>query len=433
MSLVLTALLLVALNGVFVAIEFSLVKLRPTRISTIAKNHGWRGYILAVVHTQLDIYLSACQLGITLASLALGWIGEPAFASLLEAILSWWSIDENIPQLVTTVCAFSAITFLHIVLGEQAPKYLAIRRSEWIAIWSSIPLYIFYWIMYPAIWLLNVSATGILRIAGLDHVNYENNYSDEELKVILRTNSPSALNQDELQIAAHTLDFSDLAVSELMRPISEVIGLYQSRTVEENLGTIYKNRYSRYPYFARDGETVLGIIHLKDLFLVQQRKKYVEEFTSYLRPAQYVAPNTPALDLFRRFRKGAPHFAIVGKKNSRAEGFITLDDMLGALVGCIRDEFRKNQNDWVRLDDNTLIGKGSFTIFSLERELGITIEKENVDSVGGLIMWKLGDLPCEGQKIEFEYFSIVVKKMHGPRIMLVKVYPYKQDHIVKIS
>ncbi len=424
--LVLAAVLLVVLNGFFVAVEFGLVKLRQTRISTIVKTYGWRGCILATVHNHLEAYLSACQFGITLSSLALGWIGEPAFYRIFVYAFSLLNITSaELSHIVSIICAFSTITFLHIVLGEQAPKSLAIRRPEWVSVWSAIPLYIFYWIMYPAIWVLNISATGVLRLSGLDsgHV-YETHYSGEELKLILRGSHHSEkLNKDELQIAAHTLDFSDLAVSELMRPISEVTGLYQNRTIEDNLETVYNNRYSRYPYFARDGEAVLGIIHLKDLFLVQQKEKTIEDFMVHLRPVQYVAPNTPALDLFRRFRKGAPHFAIVGKKNSRAEGFITLDDMLGALVGCIRDEFRKNQNDWVRLDDNTLIGKGSLPIFSLERELGIEIEKENADSVGGLIMWELGDVPHEGQKIEFDRFDIVVKKMNGPRIMLVRVYP----------
>lgn len=424
--LLMAALLLVALNGFFVAVEFGLVKLRQTRIRALVKLYGWRGRILATVHANLDAYLSACQLGITLASLALGWIGEPAFARLLEPLFE--QMDINSPELkhiISIAFAFSTITFLHIVVGEQAPKSLAIRRPEWVSIWSAIPLYIFYWMMYPAIWLLNVSATGILRLTGLDSGHgHETHYSPEELKLILRGNRTSEkLNQDELHIAAHTLDFSDLEVSELMRPIGEVTGLYQNRSVEQNLETIYHSRYSRYPYFARDGEAVLGIIHLKDLFLAQQHEKPIDDLRDYLRPAQYVAPNTPALELFRRFRKGAPHFAIVGQKNSRAEGFITLDDMLGALVGVIRDEFRQTQNDWVRLDDNTLIGKGSLPIFSLERELGIEIENENVDSVGGLIMWKLGDVPHEGQKVEFAQFDTVVKKMHGPRIMLVRIYP----------
>ncbi|MBL8251108.1 MAG: HlyC/CorC family transporter, partial [Candidatus Competibacter sp.] len=408
-SVVIAALLLVALNGFFVAAEFGLVKLRQTRLSALAKHYGWRGRILTAVHGHLDAYLSACQLGITLASLALGWIGEPAFARLLEPVFD--RLDVTSPELmhaVSIVFAFSLITFLHIVVGEQAPKSLAIRRPEQVSLWIAIPLYLFYWAMYPAIWLLNASATGVLRLVGLDGAHgHETHYSAEELKLILRGSRPSEhMSRDELRVVAHTLDFSDLEVSELMRPIGEVVGLHQSRTLAQNLETICHSRYSRYPYFAKDGETVLGIIHLKDLFLAEQHGKPVEELSEYLRPAHHVAPNTPAVDLFRRFRKGAPHFAIVGQKSERAEGFITLDDMLGALVGGIRDEFRQSQNDWTRLDDETLIGKGSLPIFSLERELGIEIENENVDSIGGLVMWKLGDVPHEGQKIEFDQFDV---------------------------
>ena len=425
-GLVVAALLLVALNGFFVAAEFALVKLRQTRLQAIAKSYGWRGRIVATVHDHLDAYLSACQLGITLASLALGWIGEPAFARLLEPLFEWLSVTS--PELIHTVSiifAFSAITFLHIVVGEQAPKSLAIRRPEQVSLWIAIPLYLFYWVMYPAIWLLNASATGVLRLAGLDSAQgHESHYSADELKLILRDSNPSErMSRDELRVVAHTLDFSDLEVSELMRPIGEVVGLHQGRTLAQNLETIYHSRYSRYPYFAKDGETVLGIIHLKDLFLAEQHGKPVDTLSDYLRQAHYIAPTMPAFELFRRFRKGAPHFAIVGQKGSKADGFITLDDMLGALVGGIRDEFRQSQNDWTRLDDDTLIGKGSLPIFSLERELGIEIENESVDSIGGLIMWKLGDVPHEGQKIEFEHFDVVVKKMSGPRIMLVRVYP----------
>ena len=423
---VVAALLLVALNGFFVAVEFGLVKLRQTRIRAIVKIYGLRGRILSTVHSRLDAYLSACQLGITLASLALGWIGEPAFARLLTPVFGWLDITSpELMHIISIVFAFSAITFLHIVVGEQAPKSLAIRRPEKVSIWAAIPLYAFYWVMYPAIWLLNVSATGVLRLAGLDGGHgHETNYSAEEIKLIVRGSHPTEkLNQDELQVMAYTLDFSDLEVSELMRPISEVTGLYQARSLGQNLETIYHSRFSRYPYFERDGETALGIIHLKDLFLAQQQGKSIGNLNDYLRPVQYVAPNTPAVELFRRFRKGAPHFAIVGQKGGRAEGFITLDDMLGALVGGIRDEFRQNQNDWIRLDDDTFMGKGSLPIFTLERVLGIEIENENVDSVGGLVMWKLGDVPHEGQKVEFDQFDVVVKKMNGPRIMLVRVYP----------
>jgi CBS domain containing-hemolysin-like protein len=193
--------------------------------------------------------------------------------------------------------------------------------------------------------------------------------------------------------------------------------------VQENLQTVHQSRFSRYPYFDNDGETVLGVIHLKDLFFAQQHGKALADLSAYLRPAQYVSPDLPALEMLRRFRRGAPHFAIVGHKKSKPQGFITLDNLLGALVGEIRDEFRQSYNDWTRLDDGSLIGKGSLPIFTLERALGIDVEDEQVESVGGLIMSKLGDLPEEGQKIEFEQFDVVVKKMSGPRIVLIRVYP----------
>jgi CBS domain containing-hemolysin-like protein len=191
---------------------------------------------------------------------------------------------------------------------------------------------------------------------------------------------------------------------------------------------VVRNRFSRYPYFDANGEDVLGVIHLKDLFFAQQAGKKITDLTGFLRPVETMSARTPAQTMFRRFRDGAPHFALIGEKGKRPVGFITLDNLLGAMVGEIRDEFRLNENDWLRQPDGTLIGKASLPIFSLERILGRDIDNETlgldeVESVGGLIMVKLGDIPKQGQKIEFPYFDIVVKKMNGPRIVLVKVIP----------
>jgi CBS domain containing-hemolysin-like protein len=427
--LVIAALFLVALNGFFVAAEFGLVKLRQTRIRAIAKTQGLRGRILAIVHHQLDAYLSACQLGITLASLGLGWIGEPAFASLLQPVFGWVGIIS--PELIHGISfffAFFLISFLHIVIGELAPKTVAIRNPEVIGLWCALPLYGFYRAMYPAIWVLNASANWILRKAGLGGVHgHDAQYSADELKLILRgSHAGEKFNREEWKVLAQSLDFSELEVSDLMRPINEITALHQARSLQENLQTIYRHRFSRYPYFDQSGINVLGVIHLKDLFIAQQEGKSIDSLSAYLRPVEYVSPRMAALELFRRFRTGAPHFAIIGKKGSKPEGFITLDNLLGAMVGEIRDEFRRNDNEWSRLDDGTLLGKGSLPIFSLERILGIDVVidgDEDVDSVGGLIMAKLGDLPHEGQKIAFDGFDIVVKKMNGPRIVLVKVYP----------
>src|SRR5574343_99379 len=249
--------------------------------------------------------------------------------------------------------------------------------------------------MYPFIWVLNASAAMVLGLAGLSGKGgHDSHYSIDELKLILRTSQPGEnFNQEERKILAHTLDLSDMTVSDLMRPINEVIALHANRPLQENLDTMLRNRFSRYPYYDKDDETVLGVIHLKDLFFAQQSGKPVTDLAPFLRPVETIAARTPALEQFRRFRDGAPHFALSGEKGKRPLGFITLDNLLGAMVGEIHDEFRLNENDWLKQPDGTLIGKASLPIVSLERALGIDIENEElgieeVESVGGLLMLK---------------------------------------------
>ncbi|MFZ6780343.1 hemolysin family protein [Undibacterium sp. Ji83W] len=424
--LVLAALLLVLLNGFFVAAEFGLVKLRQTRVRSIAKTSGLRGRLLFTVHQHLDTYLSACQLGITLASLGLGWIGEPAFARLLHPVFSVVGVDsEELIHGISFFFAFFVISFLHIVVGELAPKSMAIRMPERVSLWTAPALYAFYWSMYPAIWALNFSSNKVLKWIGLsaEHGG-DAHYSPEELKLILRgSHGGKKETRDEWSIMAQVLDFGGLEISDLMRPINEVVAMYKSSSLEENMQTAARNRFSRYPYFDEDDETVLGMLHLKDLFLAQQAGKPLDDLSKHLRQVEFVPPTMPALELFRRFRKGAPHFAIVGVRGSKPVGFLTLDNLLSALVGQIRDEFRQNENDWTSLDDGTLIGKGSLPLFTLGSALGFDVDSDEVESIGGLIMHKLGDLPVEGQKIEFERFDAVVKKMNGPRIILVRIHP----------
>lgn len=427
--LVSAALLLVFLNGFFVALEFSLVKLRQTRIKTIQQTMGWRGRILAKVHGQLDAYLSACQLGITLASLGLGWIGEPAFARLLDPLFAKTGITS--PELIHSISfafAFCMISFLHIVVGEQAPKSMAIRNPEAIGLWSAGPLYVFYWLMYPAIWLLNGSANLVLRIAGLrGNSHHDSHYSTDELKLILRSSRPGErFTGEEWNILAKALDFSKLEVSELMRPIHEISALYCNHPLQQNLDTIFKSRFSRYPYFDCNNTDVLGVIHLKDLFFAWQHGQTIENLESFLRPIQYIPAHMPAMELFRQFSQGAPHFAVIGQQGHKPRGFITLDNLLSAMVGEIHDEFRPSDAGWQTLEDGSLLGKASMPIFSLERILGIDIENEDldledVDSVGGMILAKLCDLPEPNETVEFDEFDITVLEMNGPRIEWVKV------------
>ena len=278
--------------------------------------------------------------------------------------------------------------------------------------------------MYPAIWILNASSNKVLKWVGLD-VDHgsDSHYSPEELRLILRGSHGGTQKMlDGWSTMVQVLDFGSLEISDLMRPINEVAGIYKHASLEDNMATVARNRFSRYPYFDEDGKTVLGILHLKDLFLAQQEGKPLD-LSAHLRQVEFVPPNMPAVELFTRFRKGAPHFALVGHKGGKPVGFLTLDNLLSALVGQIRDEFRENENDWTLLDDATLIGKGSLPLYTLGTALGIELDSEEVESIGGLIMHKLGDVPVEGQRIEFAQFDVEVKKMNGPRIVLVRIHP----------
>lgn len=427
--LTIAALLLVALNGFFVASEFSLVKLRQTRVREMAKTTGFRGKILVTIHDQLDVYLSACQLGITLASLGLGWLGEPAFARLVEPLLHVLGVTS--PELVhgiSFVFAFLTISYLHIVAGELAPKSIAIRNADTIGLWSAVPLYFFYWATYPLIWVLNVSANMLLKMMHLDRNNgQDSSYSPEELKLILRASKSTQFSDSEWKVLTQTLEFRELDVADLMRPVNEMVVLRRENTFEENLDVIHRNRFSRYPFLDEE-DRVIGVVHVKDLFIAEHGGNTIQNLEAYLRPVQFISPYMSAMELLRRFKTGSPHFAIIGKKNQPAEGFLTMDNLLAVLVGDIRDEFRHSDHEWTRLEDGTLLGKGSLPLVSLEYMLGIEIhqgedEDDEVDSIGGLIMARLGEIPHEGQKIEFSQFDVVVKRMNGPRIVLVKVYP----------
>ena len=419
------ALALVGVNGFFVAAEFALVRLRQTQVKALVEESGIRGRVLARIHAQLDAYLSACQVGITLASLALGWIGEPAFAGLLRPILmavgitsEWWLHG------VTIAFAFTVISYLHIVIGEQAPKSWAIRRPEPVSLWTALPLYGFYVLMYPFIWGLNASATWVLTRLGLSDGNtHAASYSADELKLILRdSHDEESFTRDEWRVLAHSLDFSSLEVSDLMRPFHEVSALHRTATLDENLQMVEQYRYSRYPLLEADG-SVHGIVHLKTLFLALRKGALPHDLAELAQPTELVAPSLPALELFRRFRAGAPHFAVVGMSGRSPLGFITLDNLLGALVGEIRDEFRQSSLEWVRLDDGSLRGKGSLPIATLERALGIDIDAGDADSVGGLLMEHLGAVPAEGECVSFAAFDVTVEHLQGNRIITVRVVP----------
>ena len=269
-NLLLTAigLLLVLLNGFFVAAEFAIVKLRRTQAEELARTHGLRGRVLRTVRTHLDAYLSACQLGITLASLGLGWIGEPAFARLIEPVLAFANItDPKVVHSIAFAFAFALISFLHIVVGELAPKSLAIRRAETVSLNTALPLYVFYWVMYPFIHLLNGAANILLRGLGVELASEgDEAHSVDELRTVLRaSHRHGELGAIETQILTRGLDLGDLVVGDVMRPLAELVWIGLDTSIDDVLTEVRTSRYTRYP--VRDPETqrFVGLLHIKEL------------------------------------------------------------------------------------------------------------------------------------------------------------------------
>ena len=428
-NLALTAfgLLLVLLNGFFVAAEFAIVKLRRTQADELARTHGLRGRVLHTVRTHLDAYLSACQLGITLASLGLGWIGEPAFARLVGPLLGFLGVtDPRLIQSLAFAFAFGLISFLHIVLGELAPKSLAIRRAEPVALNTALPLYAFYWAMYPFIRFLNGAANVILRRLGVELANEgDDAHSIDELRTVLRaSHRHGELGAVETQILTRGLDLGELTVGDVLRPMSELVWIELGTPIDEVLAEVRASRYTRYPVRDPVTERFVGLLHIKDLLTAPERLRDIPELRPYLRRLPHVEEGARLQAILANFRRGDPHFAIVTDVRGTEIGFLTFEHIVEALFGPVEDEFRKSSPAWLRAADGSLTGAGSLSILSLEEALGVVAPEVDANSVGGLVLERLGRLPEPGERVACPDFDIVVLEMDGPRIARLQVAPH---------
>ena len=417
---------LVILNGFFVAAEFAIVKLRRTQAEEFGRVHGLRGRVLWTVRRHLDAYLSACQLGITLASLGLGWIGEPAFARLLEPVLASFGVtDTKLLHSIAFVVAFAFISFLHIVLGELAPKSIAIRRAEAVSLNTALPLYVFYWAMYPFIYVLNGAANTIVRRLGVEMASEGDAvHSVDELRSVLRaSHRHGELGSVETRILVHGLELGELTVGDLMRPLSELIWISNDSTIDEVLAEVRSTRYTRYP--ARDPESgrFTGLLHIKDLIAAEERLRDIHDLRPYLRRLPYFDENAPLLKVLKAFRSGDPHFGIVTNERGTEIGFVTFEHVVEALFGPIEDEFAKKTPSWQQAGDGSVSGAGSLSLLSLEDAIGKPMPIVDVNSVGGLVQEQLGRFPRQGERVRFPGFEVEVLEMVGPRIELVRVWP----------
>lgn len=430
--LLLFALFLVVLNGFFVAAEFAIVKLRGTRVAELRAANGLRGQMLARVHGNLDAYLSACQLGITLSSLGLGWVGEPAFASLLETPLALAGVtDPEAVHTIAFVVAFSIISYLHIVVGELAPKSMALRRPEATSLWTALPLFLFYWGMYPFIWVLNASANRVLRWFGLAAAGHgHDSYSQDELRMILHMNRAAAEgpHSEVNHWLSHALELPELTVGDLMRPWREVVALAADDEHLDLRRTFLQHRYSRYPLLDAEGEPV-AVVHIKDALLIGASDGYSRRLREVSNELIRVHEDDPVLPLLREFRQGASHFAVVDDGFGTVLGFLTLEDIIEAMLGEIVDEHERERSSQVRrriqrLRDGSLLARGDTALFRIERALGQSLDgSEDYNTLSGWLMAKLDQIPRAGDVVREEHWRFEVQAANGPRVERVRIHP----------
>ncbi|MFF7707345.1 CNNM domain-containing protein [Pseudomonas sp. NPDC007930] len=426
-GMIIFAFVLVLLNGFFVAAEFAMVKLRATKVESIAEKHGWSGRILRTVHNQLDAYLSACQLGITLASLGLGWVGEPAFAHLLEPLLEAAGVQT--PEVIKGASFFTAffvISYLHIVVGELAPKSWAIRKPEVLSLWTAVPLYLFYWAMYPAIWLLNASANGILRIAGQGEPgpHHEHHYSREELKLILHSSRGQDPSDQGMRVLASAVEMGELEVVDCANSREDLVILDYAAPLPQILEKLRRHKYSRYPVYDHEKNEFVGLLHIKDLLLELTASHYIPDafdLDDLIRPLERVSKHMPLSRLLEQFRQGAAHFALVEEADGKVIGYLTMEDVLEVLVGDIQDEHRKAERGVLAYQPGKLLVRGDTPLFKVERLLGVDLDHIEAETLAGLVYDTLKRVPEEEEVLEVEGLRIIVKKMKGPKILLAKV------------
>jgi CBS domain containing-hemolysin-like protein len=406
-------LLLVVLNGFFVAAEFALVKVRPTQIEPNVERGERRAKVLDHMVTHLDAYLSATQLGITLASLGLGWVGEPAFAWVLRPLLERFGASEAVIHSVSLTSAFVVITALHIVLGELAPKSLAIRHPKPTSLWVALPLHAFYKLTYPAIWVLNHAANGILRLAGVQPVSEsELAHSEEELRLLLGAPSEE-ISPQKRELLDNVFELSHRVARQIMVPRGDVVYLSTARGVEENLRIARTSGHTRFPLCRGDLDQAVGLVHIKDLFRREEPLRNLEEMA---RPLTFVPETLPLDQLLRRMRAERVHLAAVLDEYGGVSGIVTLENVIEEIVGAIQDEFDLERPELVALGDRRYQVDGGMLVEDLEDALDLEISDRDEDTIGGVVLSELGRRPRVGDTVEVGPLRMRVAEAAANRI-----------------
>ncbi|PFV84124.1 hypothetical protein COL05_06350 [Bacillus sp. AFS059628] len=418
--------ILIALTGFFVAVEFAIIKVRSSRIDQLVSEKRRGALAAKKVTSNLDEYLSACQLGITITALGLGWLGEPTIKHLLEPLFLKLQFSPAIASTVSFIIAFAVITFLHVVIGELAPKTLAIQKAEQVSLLLSKPIIYFYRVMYPFIWALNGSARLVAGVFGLHPASeHEVAHSEEELRLILSESYESGeINQREFKYVNNIFEFDNRVAKEIMVPRTEVVGLYEDEPFETHIKIIAQEKYTRYPVFGEDKDEIIGMVNVKDLFIRYMDGNRDEEcsITPYTRPVIEVLENIPIHDLLLQMQRKRIPLAVLYDEYGGTAGIVTLEDILEEIVGEIRDEYDEDEHPPIEhISEGCKIVDGKVLISEINDLFGIHLIADDVDTIGGWIMVQK-QIVAEGDIIEKSGFSFKVleKDMHQIKRVEVK-------------
>ena len=421
---------LIAMNGFFVAAEFCCVKMRPSRLETLIQEGNTRAKYAKKLIDELDEALSVTQLGITLASLGLGWVGEPFVAELIAPVIHALGFGETLGHTISFALAFSLITSMHIILGELTPKSMAIAASEKILLNIALPMIIFWKVMYPFVWLLNTTATFVSKHLGLTASEGEVAHNPEEIRLLMKESRKQGLVDDtEVDFVDNVFDFTERNVREIMVPRLDMVCLYLNKSYEENLATILDEEMTRYPICDEDKDHIVGFLHIKDLTKVLIQGKRRPSFKKLARKIFFVPESMNVSVLLEMMQKNRSQLAIVVDEYGGTAGMVTIEDIVEEIVGDIQDEFDEERPDAEKREDNLYSVDAKMLLEELEDEFDITIDDEDVDTVGGWLNDKLGGEPKVGQSAAFDGNTFYVEEVEGLRItrVLIRLAKDKTD------
>jgi CBS domain containing-hemolysin-like protein len=417
--------ILIALTAFFVASEFAIIRIRSSRIDQLIEEGNTKALSAKKVISNLDEYLSACQLGITITALGLGWLGESTIEQLLRPLFEGIHIPPSMTHVLAIGIAFAAITFIHVVIGELTPKTLAIQKAESITLIVVRPLILFYKIMYPFIWILNGSARITTSIFGLKPVS-ENElaHTEEELRIILSESFKSGeINQSEFKYVNKIFEFDNRIAKEIMVPRTEIISLSKDDTLETFLHVLQEEKFTRYPIIDGDKDHIIGLVNIKEIMtaLIGNEKLSSQTLEKFTRPIIRVIETIPIHDLLVKMQKDRVHMAVLMDEYGGTSGLVTVEDILEEIVGEIRDEFDMDEIPMIqKVKENHYIVDSKVLVSEVNDLLGTEIDDEDIDTIGGWILTEDYEAK-EGDTISHDSYTFKIIEMDEHHIKYIEI------------